>query len=99
MIEKIIEKYKSLVESKKLVIVYLYSKECVKTNKIFNSLKKNNNILFLNYDVEDINNKCLLKYLDLKCYPYFYIYKNGKLIDQILGTLKIEKILNQYLSI
>ena len=40
MVEDFIEKYKFLVESKKIVIVYLYNKECLKTNKIYNSFKK-----------------------------------------------------------
>ena len=92
----IITKYKKLIQSKKIVLVYFFNYECVKTNLVFNSLKKNNNVLFLSYDVEDNNNKKLIEILDLKIYPYFYVYKNGIMIDQILGTLNIEKILSQY---
>lgn len=91
-----IDKYKFLVQSKKIVIVYFYSKECIKTNTIYDSLAKKNNVLLLKYDVEDIKNKKLIEELDVKIYPYFYIYKNGEMIDQILGTLNVDKILSQY---
>ena len=43
-----IDKYKYLVQSKKIVIVYFYSKECIKTNDIYDSLDKKNNVLLLN---------------------------------------------------
>ena len=91
--------YNTLINSKKIVIVYFYNFECIKTNRIFNNLKKKkiNNCLLIDYDVENKKNEELLENIDLSCFPYFYIYKNGKMIDQILGTLNIEKILNQYL--
>lgn len=97
----IIKTYKQLVISKKIVIVYFFNEECIKTNKIYDELKNTNNnnkknILFLDYDVEKKNNKNLINIIDLKCYPYFFVYKNGKLIDQILGTLNVERILGQY---
>lgn len=96
----IIKNYKQLVISKKIVIVYFFNEECIKTNNIYNNLKnnKNNNknVLFLDYDVEKKDNQKLINIIDLKCYPYFFVYKNGKLIDQILGTLNVEKILGQY---
>lgn len=91
--------YKNLVLSKKIVIVYFFNEECIKTNKIYNILKnKNNNkhILFLDYNVDNNSNQDLINIIDLRCYPYFFVYKNGILIDQILGILKIEKILGQY---
>ena len=91
--------YKSRIQSKKIVIVYFYSNECIKTNEIYKSLStKKNNVLFLSYNVEDSKNKKLIESLDVKIYPYFYIYKNGEMIDQILGTLNIDKILSQYVS-
>ena len=94
----IIKNYKQLVISKKIVIVYFFSEECIKTNSIYDNLKNNNNknVLFLDYDVEKKENQKLISIIDLKCYPYFFVYKNGKLIDQILGTLNVEKILGQY---
>jgi thiol-disulfide isomerase/thioredoxin len=93
----IIKTYKQLVISKKIVIVYFFNEECIKTNNIYNNLKNNNkNVLFLDYDVEKKDNQKLINIIDLKCYPYFFVYKNGKLIDQILGTLNVEKILGQY---
>ena len=91
-----IDNYKLLVKSKKIVIVYFYSKECEKTNNIYKSLAKKNNVLLIKYDVEDIKNNKLIQELDVKIYPYFYIYKNGEMIDQILGTLNVDKILSQY---
>ena len=91
--------YKSRIQSKKIVIVYFYSSECIKTNEIYKTLStKKNNVLFLSYNVEDSKNKKLIESLDVKIYPYFYIYKNGDMIDQILGTLNIDKILSQYVS-
>lgn len=96
----IIKNYKQLVISKKIVIVYFFNEECIKTNNIYDNLKnnKNNNknVLLLDYDVEKKDNQKLINIIDLKCYPYFFVYKNGKLIDQILGTLNVEKILGQY---
>jgi hypothetical protein len=96
MIKDIIIDYNNLVQSRKIVIVYFYNCECIKTNDIYTSLTKKNNVLFLSYDVEDSKNTKLIEKLDLKIYPYFYIYKNGEMIDQILGTLNINKILSQY---
>ena len=96
MNKEILDNYEFLVKSKKIVIVYFYSKECIKTNKIYDSLEKKNNVLLLKYDVENIKNKKLIQVLDVKVYPYFYIYKNGEMIDQILGTLNVDKILSQY---
>ena len=93
-----INNYKDLIKSTKIVIVYFYNYECSKTNNIFNSLKREQNVLYLKYDIEDKNCNKLIEYLDIKVFPYFYIYKNGELIDKILGTLNIEKILEQYIS-
>jgi hypothetical protein len=100
MKQNIINNYNNLILSKKIVIVYFHNYECEKTNNIFDYFKKNknNNVLLINYDVENINNTELITHLDLKCFPFFYVYKNGFLIDQILGTLNIEKIISQYLS-
>ena len=100
MKQNIISNYKNLILSKKIVIVYFNNYECKKTNSIFDSFKqlKNNNAFLLNYDVENPINIELIEYLELKCFPFFYIYKNGILIDQILGTLNIENILIQYLN-
>lgn len=94
------EKFNNIINSKKIVIVYFYNKECIKTNNIFKNLKLNLNkyCLLVDYDVESEENKILINEIDLYCFPYFYIYKNGVLIDQILGTLNVEKILKQYLS-
>ena len=98
MIKNLINNFNNLIESKKIVIVYFYNRECIKTNKIFKELKeKNNNVLFLDYDVENEKNKDLLEILEVNIYPYFYIYKNGVKIDQLLGTLNIKKILSQYI--
>lgn len=94
------EKFNNTINSKKLVIVYFYNNECIKTNNIFKNLKLNLNkySLLVDYDVESEENKIVINEINLCCFPYFYIYKNGVLIDQILGTLNVEKILKQYLS-
>jgi thioredoxin-like negative regulator of GroEL len=93
-----LKKYNNLINSKKIVIIYFNSNECSDTNDIFLDFEKNNKNFILLERINVEENQELVKYLDLKCYPFFYIYKNGKLIDQILGTLDIEKILSQYLN-
>ena len=93
-----INNYKDLILSTKIVIVYFYNYECNKTNKYFNILTKLDNVLYLKYDIDNKDNNKLIEYLDLKIYPHFYIYKNGELIDQILGTLNIGNILKQYIN-
>lgn len=93
-----LKKYNNLINCKKIVVIYFNSSECINTNKIFLDFEKNNKKFILLERINVEENQELIKYLDLKCYPFFYIYKNGKLIDQILGTLDIEKILSQYLN-
>ena len=93
-----LKKYNNLINSRKIVVIYFNSNECINTNKIFLDFEKNNKKFILLERINVEENTELIKYLDLKCYPFFYIYKNGKLIDQILGTLDIEKILRQYLN-
>lgn len=93
-----LKKYNNLINCKKIVVIYFNSNECINTNKIFLDFEKNNKKFILLERINVEENQELIKYLDLKCYPFFYIYKNGKLIDQILGTLDIEKILSQYLN-
>ena len=93
-----LKKYNNLINSRKIVVIYFNSNECINTNKIFLDFEKNNKKFILLERINVEENIELIKYLDLKCYPFFYIYKNGKLIDQILGTLDIEKILRQYLN-
>jgi hypothetical protein len=99
MTKNILIDYKNRIQSKKIVIVYFYSNECIKTNEVYKSIiTKKSNVLFLSYNVEENKNKKLIESLDVKIYPYFYIYKNGVMIDQILGTLNVYKILSQYVS-
>ena len=97
------DSYNKLINSKKIVIIYFYSDECVKTSNIINKLEQNlngKNVLIAKYNVDEPYTKTLIERLDIKSYPFFYIYKNGILIDQILGILdNIENILNLYINI
>ena len=94
-----LEKY---IYSNKIVIFYFYSKECHKTNKLYNKLSKNlinNNIFMKNFNVDDLCVNNILSHLNINCYPTFVIYKNGKFIDQIIGILdNIEVILKLYIN-
>ena len=97
MINKIINSYK-------IVIFYFYSKECFELNKLINKINneelggKNVHIKFI--DVDERENLNLINNLELNIYPFFYIYKNGILIEQLLGTLdNIHNKLSLYINI
>ena len=95
--------YSKIITKTKIVIVYFFSNECYKCNIIFKNLKEKyknkNNVSFFEYDIENIENEKLLDEINLKSYPFFYIYKNGVLIDSILGSLDVKKILDLYSNI
>jgi thioredoxin-like negative regulator of GroEL len=97
------DSYNKLINSKKIVIIYFYSDECLKISNILDKLDNElngKNVLISRYNVEESNTKILIETFDIKCYPFFYIYKNGVLIDQILGIfVNIETILNLYINI
>lgn len=92
---------KTTINSKKIVIIYFYNNECIKTCNILENLDQNKqNVLIEKLNIEDNKNKNIIDRLDVKCFPSFFIYKNGVLIDEIIGTLdKIENILNLYINI
>ena len=77
----------SLIKKKNIYIVYF-------TNNEFKTL--NNNISILSKEIDeskfliiDIDqNKKLVEELFIKSIPFFYIYKNGKLIEEIFGNYK-----------
>ena len=96
--------FDSLLCSFKIVIFYFYSEECFELNKLVNKIKneelhgKNVHIEFIN--VEEEKNKKLIEKLKLNIYPFFNIYKNGVLIEQLLGTLdNIHDKLSLYINI
>tara|TARA_B100001057_G_C22825348_1_gene941183 strand:+ start:821 stop:1114 length:294 start_codon:yes stop_codon:yes gene_type:complete len=96
--------FDSLLCSFKIVIFYFYSEECLDLNKLVNIIKdeelqgKNVHIEFIN--VEEERNKKFIEKLKLNIYPFFNIYKNGVLIEQLLGTLdNIHDKLNLYINI
>ena len=92
----------NIINSNKIVILYFYSKECNKTNKLISKIQKNigdKNIFISKYDVDNFKSKVLIKKLNINCYPSFQIYKDGKFLDQIIGVLdNIDIILNLYIN-
>ena len=93
--------HNALINSKKIVIIYFYSDECITISNIVDRLVfSNTNLLIHKYNVDDNINKHMINKLDVKCYPSFFIYKHGELIDEIIGTMdKLENILNLYINI
>jgi thiol-disulfide isomerase/thioredoxin len=91
-----------IINSHKIVILYFYSNECTKTNKLISKIQKNignKNIFISKYDVDNFKSKLLIKNLNISCYPSFQIYKDGKFLDMIIGVLdNIEVILNLYIN-
>ena len=98
---KIISEFNKIIKSKKIIIIYFYSEECENINKIVENLININkaNVNVKKYDINDTNNEALIKLLNIKSYPFFYIYKDNKLVDQILGSLNIKLLLNLYINI
>ena len=91
-----------IIKSNKIVILYFYSDECNKTNKLISKIQKNigdKNVLVSKYNVDDFKSKFLIKNLNIGCYPSFQIYKDGKFLDHIIGILdNIEVIINLYIN-
>ena len=91
-----------LIYSKKIVILYFYSDECIKTNKLVDKIQKciiGKNILLDKYDVNKYSTKKIIKEFNINCYPTFLIYKDGIFLDKIIGVLdNIEVILNLYIN-
>ena len=94
----------NILSSFKIVIFYFYSEECSDLNSLIKNIKnhdlqgKNVYIEFVN--VEEKKNKILIEKLNVNIYPFFNIYKNGVLIEQLLGTLdNIQDKLSLYINI
>ena len=96
----IISEFNKIIKSKKIIIIYFYSEECEKINKIVDNIININkvNVNVKKYDINDTKNEELIKLLNFKSYPFFYIYKDNKLLDQLLGTLNIKLLLNLYIN-
>jgi thiol-disulfide isomerase/thioredoxin len=94
--------FNKLINSYKIVILYFYSDECIKTNSLISKIQKNigtKDILIQKYNVNNFNSKLLINNLNVSCYPSFQIYKDGKFLDQIIGVLdNIEVIINLYIN-
>lgn len=89
--------YTNLIKSYNICIFFFYSKECMELfNKIKNiEIPHKNKISF----VEIENNISLIKEIKLKSYPFFKIYKDGILIEDIIGTYaNIENIIRLHIS-
>jgi hypothetical protein len=95
--------YNKVINSKKIVIIYFYNEECLKTNIIVSKLECNLNddiVYIKKYNIDDAETNILIQQLEVCCFPFFFIYKNGKQIDKILGTLdNVENIINLYINI
>lgn len=96
--------FNNLIYSFKIVIFYFYSHECYDLNNLVNKIRnedlKGKNVHIEFVDVEDKKNKKIIEKLKLNIYPFFNIYKNGILIEQLLGTLdNIQDKLSLYINI
>ena len=88
----------------KLLYFIFSTEECSDLNSLIKNIKnhdlqgKNVYIEFVN--VEEKKNKILIEKLNVNIYPSFNIYKNGVLIEQLLGTLdNIQDKLSLYINI
>lgn len=78
--------YNNNIQNYNLCIYFFYSTECI---NIYDQIKNietshKSNIYFI--DITKEENQNLLFELNIKSYPSFKIYKNKKLIENIIGT-------------
>ena len=91
-------KYTELIKNHSVCIFFFYSQEC---NTLYNKIKaletsSKSKIIFI--DVNQ-NNNVLIKEIKLQSYPFFKIYKDSKLIENIIGTYdNIDTIVNLHIS-
>ena len=89
--------YTNLVKSYRVCIFFFYSKEC---HELYDKIKTietshKNKICFVDID----HNISLIKEIKLKSYPFFKIYKDGILIEDIIGTYdNIENIIRLHIT-
>lgn len=91
-------KYNNNIKNYSLCIYFFYSPECI---NIYNEIKNiqtshKSKIYFV--DISKVENHNLLLELNIKSYPSFKIYKNTKLIENIIGTYNnISSIINLHI--
>ena len=79
--------FNSLIKQKNIFIVYFTNSEFeILNNNIEILSKKMGEPNFLIIDID--KNKKLVENLFIKSIPFFYIYKNGELIEEIFGNYK-----------
>ena len=92
-------KYTQLIKTHSVCIFFFYSQEC---NTLYNKIKtletsSKSKIFFI--DINESKNSDLIKEIKLQSYPFFKIYKDGKLIENIIGTYdNIDTIVNLHIS-
>ena len=79
--------FNSLIKQKNIFIVYFTNSEFeILNNNIEILSKKMGEPNFLIIDID--KNKKLVENLFINSIPFFYIYKNGELIEEIFGNYK-----------
>lgn len=82
-----LSKFNNLVKRPNIFVVLFTNKEFKNLNNNINILSKElNQTNFLIIDI-DLNKK-IIEDLFIKSIPFFHIYKNGKLIEEIFGNYK-----------
>ena len=77
------------INSNKLCVIFFTSSEFNELNKTMNQLQQEiGKYRFLILNIQETQNKSIVKKLKLKSVPLFHIYKNKNLIEEIFGTYK-----------
>lgn len=99
----ILKKYCEHISNNKFVIVFFYSKdfkELYNLTKKMNDkcIKRNLYNIFLFIDTDNSENKEIIENEFIKSIPLFRIYRNGIVIEEILGNYEnIENIIESHL--
>lgn len=89
--------YTNLIKTHSVCIFFFYSNDCQNLYNTISSIETSNQSKIFFIDVEQ--NIELVKELKLKSYPFFKIYKNNVLIENIIGTYQnIDNIINLHIS-
>ena len=90
--------YNKNIENYCLCIYFFYSPQCLNIYDKIKDLETSHKSKIYFIDVFNDNNKNLISELNIKSYPSFKIYKNTKLIENIIGTYSnISSIINLHI--